>query len=289
MKRTPLPANAKPRPDLGILLKYFRGRIESDASHLGPHARHPSRLRKRVTQEEIAEAVGVTREWYAKLESGAATTRASTALLDRLAAALMLTPAERATLFHMAVSQLRRVQLHDDSITALQGFSRLRSLTKRLYAATSIEDVLSTAGEQLADWFDEAVLVYRSRRRESGLWEHRGVDDNQERTNVAKVVRDMKDRLATPELRAALNFHPRLANAGDLATQDSWPLSVQREVLKVYERHRIAGFAWCYARVQSRNGFVGGLYVAHEFGHSYSVSDLAVFGAFAELASLALS
>lgn len=288
MKRTPLlPANAKPRSDLGLLLKTFRQRIESDASDLGPHARHPSRLQKRVTQEEIAETVGVSREWYARLESGA--TRASTALLDRLATALMLTPAERTTLSHMAVSQLRRVRLHDDAVTALHGFSRLRSLTKRLCAATSIEDVLSTAGEQLADWFGEAVLVYTSRRRESGLWEHRGVDDKQERTNVAEVVRDMKDRLATPELRAALNFHPRLANAGDLATPDFWPLSVQHEVLKVYERHRIAGFAWCYARVQSHTGFVGGLYVAREFGHSYSVSDLAVFGAFAELASLALS
>jgi transcriptional regulator with XRE-family HTH domain len=281
--------SAKPRSDLALLLKSFRQRIETDACDLGPHARHPSRLGKRVTQEELAEAVGITREWYAKLESGLATTRASTGLLDRMANALMLTPAERATLFHVAVSELRQVQLHDDSITALQSFSRLRSLTKRLLAATSIEGVLSIASEQLAEWFDGAVLVHSSRRRESGLWEHRGVDDKQERTNAAKVVRDMKDRLATTEQRAALNFQTQLTNAGDIATPDLWPLSVQREVLKVYERHRVAGFAWCYARVQSRNGFIGGLYIAHEFGHSYSVSDLAVIGAFAELASLALS
>jgi hypothetical protein len=41
--------------------------------------------------------------------------------------------------------------------------------------------------------------------------------------------------------------------------------------------------------VRARNGFIGGLYIAQKLGHSYSASDLGVFGAFAELTSFALS
>jgi hypothetical protein len=146
--------------------------------------------------------------------------------------------------------------------------------------------------EQIADWFDGAVLVRWSRRRESGLWEPRCVNDKQERNNAAKVARDLralKDLLPTTELHAALNFHPQLANAGDVGTADLYPLPIRRELAKAYARHRVAGFAGRYARVRSRTGCIGGLLIAHEFGHSYSASDLAVLGAFAELASLALS
>jgi hypothetical protein len=59
-----------------------------------------------------------------------------------------------------------------------------------------------------------------------------------------------------------------LANAGDVGTPALWPLPIQQEILKAYERRRLAGFAWIYARVRSRSGFIGGFSVAHECGHS---------------------
>lgn len=58
---------------------------------------------KTVTQEELAEAIGVSRVW---LESSA-TIRSSTALLDRLSRTLTLTPEERAELFRLAIPELR--------------------------------------------------------------------------------------------------------------------------------------------------------------------------------------
>jgi transcriptional regulator with XRE-family HTH domain len=254
-----------------------------------------------VTQDELAEAIGVTREWYALLECGAAKTRASTSLLERLADALMVTPDERARLFHLAVPELGRFQLRDESIAALQGFSRLRLLSRRLWTATSIENVLTTASEHIADWFDDALQVQSAVRRDSGPWEHLLFDDKQDRNVVSKVVGDMKEVLLTSEsaemkellrtsaLFDALNLHPRLPNAGDVGTPSLWPLAVHREMRKVYARHRVGGFTGRYVRVRARNGFIGGFYIAHEFGHSYSASDHAVFAAFAELTSYALS
>jgi transcriptional regulator with XRE-family HTH domain len=287
-RRLTLPKSAKAHSELAIFLRFLRRRIDPDAHVLGPYVRLSQRLGKGVTQEELAEAIGVRREWYSKLES-AETTRPSTGLVDRLADALMVTSQERVRLFHLAVPELGRAQLRDDSIAPLQGLSRLRSLTKRLWAATSLEDVLTTASEQIADQFDGALLVRSTRRCESGLWEHRSVDDRQDRNNAAKVIRDVKDLRPTPEFHSALNYHGQLTNAGDIGSADLWPLALQREILEVYARHRVAGFVGVYARVRSRTGFTGGLYIVNELGHSYSASDRAVLGAFAELTSFALS
>jgi transcriptional regulator with XRE-family HTH domain len=283
-----LARSAKPRSDLALLLKFLREGIDCDARTLGPHARLPKRRGKRVTREELAEAVGVTREWYAALESGAASCRASTGLLDRLADVLMVTPEERTRLFHLALPEFGRVQLRDDSVAVLEAFSRLQRLTNVLSAATSVEDVLTTASEQIADWFDRPVLVHTCRRHESGLWEGRAVDDKQDRNDASNVIRDVWNT-STPEQIDALNFHPRLANAGDLALPGLYPLPLHRKCLEVYARRRLAPYAFVGARVRSRTGLVAGLSIWHEFGHSYSASDCAVVRAFAEVASLVLS
>jgi transcriptional regulator with XRE-family HTH domain len=58
-----------------------------------------------VTQEEAAEAVGVSRNWYRRLESGDGV-RASTKLLDRLAKTFVHTPEERITLFLLAIPEM---------------------------------------------------------------------------------------------------------------------------------------------------------------------------------------
>ena len=92
--------------ELHAFLKSLRSRIQPEAEALGPHKRLPSRVGRRVTQEEIAEHVGVTREWYSMLESGT-TIRTSVSLLGRLATALMTTPAERTALFSLGLPELQ--------------------------------------------------------------------------------------------------------------------------------------------------------------------------------------
>jgi transcriptional regulator with XRE-family HTH domain len=280
---------AKPRSELALFLRFLRQRVDPDVRDLGPHARLPSRLGKRVTQEELAEAIGVSREWYAMLES-TATTRTSTGLIERLADVLMVTPEQRAKLFALAVPELGRAQLRDDSIAVLEGFSRLRSLSKRLWAATSVEDVFTAAREDIANWFDGAVVIETSSRRESGVWECQAVDDKQDRNNASKVIRELGERvLPTLESIDAVYLYPQLEAAGDTGTEDLLPHLVREELQKAYLRRALPGLAFACARVRSRTGLIASFCVVHELGHSYSEADRAVLGAFAELASLALS
>lgn len=63
-----------------------------------------------MTQEELAEAIGVSRVWYSMLENGSAV-RTSRRMLEALAGALMLDASERATLFSLAIPELRQTLL----------------------------------------------------------------------------------------------------------------------------------------------------------------------------------
>jgi DNA-binding XRE family transcriptional regulator len=92
-------------PSVGVFLKEHRRLIPREAVSLGPHLRVPTRYGKAVTQEEVAEAIGVTRVWYAMLESGAAL-RSSARLLIRLADVLSLSDLDRKELFRLALPEL---------------------------------------------------------------------------------------------------------------------------------------------------------------------------------------
>jgi len=97
---------------LKTFLKHHRLRIDPQAPALGPYTRLPMRRGRRVTQQELAESIGISRVWYATLESGSAV-RTSSVLLDRLAAALMVSPHERAVLFDLALPELRLAEAAD--------------------------------------------------------------------------------------------------------------------------------------------------------------------------------
>ncbi|HYZ14819.1 MAG TPA: helix-turn-helix transcriptional regulator [Candidatus Acidoferrum sp.] len=289
MKRSLLCKSAGQRSELALFLKSLRERVDPDALALGPHARLPLRLGKRVTQQELAEAIGVSREWYAMLET-APTSRPSTALLNRVADALMLAPDERAQLFCLAVPEIGRTELRDDSVAALDAFSRLRSLSRRLWGATSPQEILTTASEQIAVWFKDATLVHTTVRRKSGLWECQPIEDKQERTTASMIIRELEDEvLPTPEAVDNLNLYPLLANAGDVGHPELFSPALRQEVLTVYARRRVPGYTFVKARVRSRTDLIACFCVIHEIAHSYSGSDRAALGAFAELASLALS
>jgi DNA-binding XRE family transcriptional regulator len=90
---------------IGAFLRAHRENIPRDSALLGSWTRPPGRCGRRVTQEEVAKAVGVSRNWYRRLESGER--RASLKLLDRLADALDFSPEERAELLLLAIPELR--------------------------------------------------------------------------------------------------------------------------------------------------------------------------------------
>jgi len=87
---------ASQRNELRSLLKDLRSRLVSP------------RRQRAVSQEELAEWVGVSRNWYAALERGVPI-NPSISLLTRLAIALNATPGERAELFQLAIPALRGV------------------------------------------------------------------------------------------------------------------------------------------------------------------------------------
>jgi DNA-binding XRE family transcriptional regulator len=95
--------------ELASFLKTRRRSIPPDSVSLGSWERLPVRRGRRVTQEEIAEAVGISRNWYRRLENGDAT-RASAKLLDRIAKAFQFTPEERTNLFVLGIPELAHLR-----------------------------------------------------------------------------------------------------------------------------------------------------------------------------------
>jgi DNA-binding XRE family transcriptional regulator len=92
------------RSEFGAYLRMLRKRVPPQTATLGSFMRLPVRRGRRVTQEEIAEVVGVSRNWYRRLEGG--NVRASTKLLVRLAKAFAFTPEERTKLFVLALPEI---------------------------------------------------------------------------------------------------------------------------------------------------------------------------------------
>jgi DNA-binding XRE family transcriptional regulator len=92
--------------EIPSLLRQMRGRLDPATPMLGEHRRLNTRRGKAVSQEELAEAIGVSRGWYVCLELG--TKRPSIPLLDRLATALNASQDERANLFRLAIPGLQQ-------------------------------------------------------------------------------------------------------------------------------------------------------------------------------------
>jgi transcriptional regulator with XRE-family HTH domain len=88
----------------GSFLRKRRLAISPSVVRLGSYERLRSRVGRPVTQEEVSEAVGVSRTWYALLEAGAA--RASAALAGRLADAFALDVPDRLGLLRMALPDI---------------------------------------------------------------------------------------------------------------------------------------------------------------------------------------
>ena len=95
--------------EFASFLKTRRRGISPETVTLGSWERLPVRRGRRVTQEEIAEAVGISRNWYRRLENGDAP-RASAKLLDRIARALQFTPEDRMNLFVLGIPELAQMR-----------------------------------------------------------------------------------------------------------------------------------------------------------------------------------
>jgi len=91
--------------ELANLLRVCRTRIGHHCTTLGSFSRLPARIGRPVSQEEVAEAAGITRQWYARMESRCQR-RFSPRLLARIADVLMLDGSEREVLMRLAMPEL---------------------------------------------------------------------------------------------------------------------------------------------------------------------------------------
>jgi transcriptional regulator with XRE-family HTH domain len=84
---------------LADFLRTRRQHLQPDQVGVAPRAR--ARRTAGLRREELAELVGISPDWYARLEQGKAI-RVSSHVLDRLATVLQLTQAEREYVFALA-------------------------------------------------------------------------------------------------------------------------------------------------------------------------------------------
>lgn len=239
-----------------------------------------------MTQEEIAEAVGVSRGWYRMLESGASV-RASPQLLDRLAQALGLTMAERTTLFQLAMPEMSNMQLRADPNAILETFCRLRSMAKRLWTASSEFEAFVDVSERMTDWFDDAIIVQWMRRGGVGLWERHYVLNRGSKL-VQSIGEDICKATMSTREHDQFMLYPQVAEAGAVGDASDLARETRQVRLKAYAAHGVNAPDFIHGRVHSRTGLIGGFTIVHEMGHDYSETERAVLGTLAELTSFAL-
>jgi len=271
---------------LSDLLRRCRARLDPQLSSLGSLSRLPLRIGRPVTQEEVAEAVGISRQWYAMLESDRAG-RVSAAVLSRLADALMMDPGERAVLFRLAVPELRLTSLPERSTGVLEAFRALRRLTLRLWAATTETEALTLVREHAMTMLAPDAMVTCTRVGD-GSWVDAatGEDDACGSRFHALLRRRWGDAA-----EKALHGYRQTARQGELmirSERDGCCPDLAAVVRRTVEPAR-PSVSFATASVQSQRGFFARLTVVHFAPHEYSEMERAQLGGLADLACLALS
>jgi transcriptional regulator with XRE-family HTH domain len=279
-------------PSVGEFLREHRRLIPRDATALGPFRRLPVRHGKAVTQEEIAEALGVSRVWYSMLESGAAL-NTSLRLLTRLADAFSLSGGDREALFHLALPALRTAALspvRDDG--PLQSMQALRLAMRRIWWASSEAEIMGTVTEAVSAILPDADSAGTFRRIQPGRWEYPIVLGGD---RFVSSLHDLHEGLRdgfTPEQIDDVMLHGsgRLAGKAGARAELHRNVSVQRRIARTFESAGFASAQCVHARIRSDNGFEGAIFAHYAVKtNDFSELDHAALDTLADLATLALS
>lgn len=252
----------------------------------------PSVGRRRVPglrREEVAELAGITPAWYTQLETGS-DIRVSPRMLDRVASALRLSDEEKVYLFSLAIVELSALPcLQPQSHAVLEAFTSLRSLSRRLWVASTEKEVLTIAREHCARTFTPDA-TFSTIQTGLGRWSVHWTSDN---ATVRRTLEISEYVIANwpPALRDELHLSGILNRAGDVMTRSEIVPSSDfssyfARTLDVVEWPALDHFM---AAVHSRNGFVARLTGIYEKPQSHSKTDRAMMSAIAELTSLALA
>lgn len=251
---------------LSSLLRRCRTGIAPNCRSLGSHPRLPTRFGKAVTQEEVAEAAGISRVWYARLESDRPS-RVSASVLGRIADALMMRPAERVALFRLAVPEFSSASLTHRPAIILEAFGSLRRLTTRLRDASSEAEALTLLREHAMTTLAPDAIVTCTRVGE-GRWDHAATGDDDCGNSFHESIRRRWGNAAIEELHG----YTLMAQPGELTIRSNGP-----------------DVSFAMANIRSPRGFFARLSLVHFRAHEYSQIEREQLSTFADLASLALS
>ena len=274
---------------LGALVKRCRLRIETECPLLGHFKRLPARIGKPVSQEEVAEAVGITRQWYGRIESDSKT-RISPSVLTRIADSLMMDSDERAALFEMAVPEIRANSFTQHAQDLLSGLGALHRLTQRLWAASSEVEALELVREFAVAEFAADVILTRARTK-LHRWDINGTgkryDSDLFKSAQAAVVERWGNRAIDDLMCVDAMTRPG----------ETWTMSERDARFPELPRKRriaLQVLGWtnvssAMASIRSQSGFVARLSIVHTSRRTYTDVELERLSTIAELASFALS
>ncbi len=270
---------------LSGLLKRCRARLDPARPALGPFLRLPNRIGKAITQEEVAEAAGITRQWYAMLESDRPV-HVSAPLVARIADVLMMEPVERSALFRLALPELRNASLTDRSTAILDAFGSMRRVTRRLWAATTEAEALTIVREHALTQLEPDVMVTCT-RIEDGRWDRATTGDDRDRVRLHALICER----CHPGAIDDFHCYPFLSQPGEVMTRSERDahfrdLAELRHVLDAVEWGQ---FSCAMVHVRSQHGFVSQLQAVHHTAHAFSETERALLSTLADLTSLALS
>lgn len=279
---------------LGAVLKQCREGISPDAAALGPFLRPIERIGKPVSQAEIAEAAGISRQWYVFLESDREI-RVSPEVLSRIADALMLDPRERAFLVDLAVPELGIARLQPQSEDLFQAFATIRSLARKLWIATSETEMLSLVREYCAMQFSPDVALSAAQTAH-GEWKPVPVGSADACRRLEAFHSFMHGHAhahAGPKhecLRPVSDPPNRMP--GEVVTRADQKMP-NREYAARFDK-ALALVNWrdmdfILGHVQSRNGFSARIAAIYSSPHDFSEQDRAMMSTIADLTSFALS
>jgi transcriptional regulator with XRE-family HTH domain len=286
------PRQDEEQEGLGALLKRCRARIAAEKASLGPYLRLPVRVGKVVSQEEVAEAAGISRQWYGLMERDG-TLRVSAGVLTRIADVLMMDEVERAALFRLALPELRSTFLTDRSTTVLDALGSVRRLTRRLLAASSESEALTLVREYAMAQFAPDVMLSAT-RIENGRWEFAttgDVEDRVQRFLTLFMLHVQQDGVHVPMMED-LYAYTLMAQPGELVTRaerDAVFPDLDVKVRDVLEAIDWSEVSFTLANVRSQGGFVARLVPLYHTAHASSPLERAELSTLADLTSLALS
>lgn len=150
-------------PTLKTFLAERRARIRPEDVGLPHRARRAPGL----SRQDVAELLEVSHLWYALFESGTSGRRVSSQFLERVATALRMDAADRATLLRLAASSGTAAREGEHGPKRLVAFmADLAEMARELATAESVaqagEIALQTLGSLLASAKPEFTLLLRS-------------------------------------------------------------------------------------------------------------------------------